>query len=585
MSRSASSLLLAVAASVLAAAATATATAFDAESLPPLLSSRVSAGANTAAEPNCPILPVPVAFPGNQLPQGVLDAIQAFNNTINNDFLTAAKIPGVSATITYMGSPVWSSGFGVADLATGRPFTPDTPSRIASISKVFVVMLAAVYQDVKGLLSLDDPVSKLVPQFSVMNPFYSGADAKAGASQVTLRHLLSQMSGLQREAPVFNNTNNFSVATVLQWLPNNMLILPPGTTPSYSNFAFALAGRLMSDIIAAADGLSYEAAVTRYILQPLGMNNTGFTFTPAVVQNVAVGYTPTLQPVPLINLGFSAPAGQMYASTNDLALLAADLMAATVPNGPGSKLGISAATAREILTSKEFLEPDGLHFFGLPWEGCFAGNHSMPTKGGNLPGYAALLALVPDLQLSLSLVVNGGMDDLGAAAVLMPPLVQAFSDALLPLQPTANPGPTPNDYVGNYFCFNLFPNQTVLNVNGKLVLLSNGLSAYLSLPSSPLVTRPDTFQFFVPQGATSCMMDQLLALDHQYVFFTRGSSASAAAALRKKVKAGSIASPQELEEEMRRQQQEGQEQGGGGGPVLTISYPGFLPGVTCTKTS
>lgn len=99
------------------------------------------------------------------------------------------------------------------------------------------------------------------------------------------------------------------------------------TRPSYSNFGFALLGRLLEELV----GESFESYVEKNILKPLNMANTGFTvrlstifteaiklitghqFTPEVRSKMAVGYFDgTDQPAPLYDLGWEAPAGQMY---------------------------------------------------------------------------------------------------------------------------------------------------------------------------------------------------------------------------------------------------------------------------------
>ena len=64
-------------------------------------------------------------------------------------------------------------------------------------------------------------------------------------------------------------------------------ILPPlGDMPAYSNFGVALLGRLLEEIV----GMKYEDYVHRFILSPLGMANTGFTYPPDVASRMAVGY-------------------------------------------------------------------------------------------------------------------------------------------------------------------------------------------------------------------------------------------------------------------------------------------------------
>ena len=48
-----------------------------------------------------------------------------------------------------------------------------------------------------------------------------------------------------------------------------------------------------------------------------------------------------------------------------------------------------------------FTNSDGLTGFGTPWEIRFHANYTILRKGGNVPGFSALLSFVPELQLSM----------------------------------------------------------------------------------------------------------------------------------------------------------------------------------------
>jgi CubicO group peptidase (beta-lactamase class C family) len=78
-------------------------------------------------------------------------------------------------------------------------------------------------------------------------------------------------------------------------------------------------------------GETFEDYVQEAILDPLGMSNSGFTFTPEVIANLAKGYQ-----TDLIDLGWQAPAGQMYCSARDLAQLATLLFRQNAAEGETS---------------------------------------------------------------------------------------------------------------------------------------------------------------------------------------------------------------------------------------------------------
>ncbi len=99
-------------------------------------------------------------------------------------------IPGLALGIVQGNQTLYLKGFGSAD-PSGRPVTPQTPFRLASVSKPLTAI--AVMQLVeRGLVELDAPVQRYLPWFRV-------ADEAASAS-LTLRHLLYHTSGVPQSA-------------------------------------------------------------------------------------------------------------------------------------------------------------------------------------------------------------------------------------------------------------------------------------------------------------------------------------------------------------------------------------------------
>ncbi len=105
---------------------------------------------------------------------------------------------------------------------------------------------------------------------------------------------------------------------MLGLLQNQSLILPPYTLPSYSNLGFALLGNLLAESIFNNTFANFSTVWKRWflhcfcndfsffqsaILEPLGMSNTGFVFTPDVVSRIAVGYPAAGGVAPLNDLG------------------------------------------------------------------------------------------------------------------------------------------------------------------------------------------------------------------------------------------------------------------------------------------
>jgi CubicO group peptidase (beta-lactamase class C family) len=97
----------------------------------------------------------------------------------------------MSVAVLDRGQLVVDDGFGTIE-AGGARVTRDTPFFIASVTKTFTGVLAAMAVD-DGVLSFDDPPRKHVPGFHLSDPT---ADAR-----VTLRDLLSHRFGLPQGVP------------------------------------------------------------------------------------------------------------------------------------------------------------------------------------------------------------------------------------------------------------------------------------------------------------------------------------------------------------------------------------------------
>ena len=102
--------------------------------------------------------------------------------------MDAQRIPGLALGIVHGDRIVHVQGFGQAD-RSGREVTPQTPFLIGSVTKSFTA-LAIMQLSEAGRVQLDAPVQRYLPWWRVADP-----DA---STQVTVRHLLYQVSGLSK---------------------------------------------------------------------------------------------------------------------------------------------------------------------------------------------------------------------------------------------------------------------------------------------------------------------------------------------------------------------------------------------------
>jgi len=128
----------------------------------------------------------------------------------------------------------------------------------------------------RGLLSLDDPVVKYVPELrAVHDPF-------GDVSDIEIRHLMSHSAGFRASTWPWGGDKPWHPFEPTRWeqlvamLPYTDVQFAPGTRYSYSNPGVIFLGR----IVELLSGDDYEMYVTKNILMPLGMHETFFDRSP-----------------------------------------------------------------------------------------------------------------------------------------------------------------------------------------------------------------------------------------------------------------------------------------------------------------
>ena len=164
--------------------------------------------------------------------------------------------------------------YGLADRAAGRAVDERTIYHWASITKTLTGIALLQLRD-RGLLSLEDPIVRYVPELKVVhNPFGSMED-------VTLRHLLSHSSGFRTSTWPWGGKSwqphePTAWSQIVAMLPYTEIRFEPGSRYSYSNPGIIFLGR----VIELLTGDDYEVYVQKNILTPLGMRDSYFDGTP-----------------------------------------------------------------------------------------------------------------------------------------------------------------------------------------------------------------------------------------------------------------------------------------------------------------
>ena len=368
------------------------------------------------------------------IPSGLSKALSKIGDLVNSAVNTTAQLPAISVNVFYQNRSLWSSHYGSKEYMKEDKPNDTTVYRIGSITKVFVVLMVyKFYED--GLIdSLDDPLSKYVPDFYIRNPYTM--------TNITIRQIASQMSGLPREAPCFYICANVTSEEQLEKLKNRSLVMAPGTMPSYSNLGYALLGRLLTERL--LQNQTFESWVIERILKPLNMTNTGFDITEDVRKNMAFPHKPDGSRMPFMNIYWVAPAGQMYSTLEDMTKLG------MIFSQPSKQTLFRLGSLREMMYPMN-IAPDGVTLWGAPWEMTFQEHYLIRSKGGAIDSYRGTIAVIPELQLGINLLISSNsFMKTSLEHDIYKILLPAMNETLFDLQRSAQFPVDSKPYIGNY---------------------------------------------------------------------------------------------------------------------------------------
>ncbi len=338
-----------------------------------------------------------VLFAGGALAVGAVEPMapssrfapvtQSLERLINRE-LRDKQIPALSIALVDDQRIVWSRGFGLQHPKRKTAATAETVYRVGSVSKLFTD-IAIMRLVERGALSLDAPVTQVLPEFVPRNPF---------AKPITLRQLMSHRSGLVREPPVgsYFDAASPSLAETVASLNRTELVYAPASRTKYSNAGIAVVGHALERV----QRQPFAQVLRREVLEPLGMPNSGFAPTRALRRNLASAlmwtYDGRTFDAPTFELGM-APAGCMYSTVNDLGVFLSMLFARG--RGAGGEL-IKPETLEQMWTPQ--FAPAGTRTgFGLGFNLTEFEARRRVGHNGAIYGFATTLAAMPDDKLGV----------------------------------------------------------------------------------------------------------------------------------------------------------------------------------------
>ena len=338
------------------------------------------------------------------------------------------RLTGVALGVVRDQSLAWSAGFGYTDVDKGTRPDAHTGFRVASISKTFTSLAIVQLRD-QGLLTLDDPLVKHIREFRRVKV---RDGHRGGLESVTLRRLLSHRSGLISEGPFsYWDTKEFPTREeIIRALSKTEVVLAPDAGAKYSNLAFALLG----EVVERLSGEAFPAYVQKRIFRPLGMSESSFEPTKAVLARLATGYLPHPyedRPEPAGHTptnGIAAAAG-LYTTVTDLAKwLSFQLTAAPAAVGlvssptddevePDKKAVLRPRSLDEMHTPQA-IDPDWTEARCLGWFGRRRGETVVIGHGGSIHGFITQVYFHKASKTGVVLLTNEGRHTHAANAAL-----------------------------------------------------------------------------------------------------------------------------------------------------------------------
>jgi CubicO group peptidase (beta-lactamase class C family) len=310
------------------------------------------------------------------------------------------NVPGLGLALADGSGVLWTKGFGWADRAKRIPFTADTRSNVGSVSKLFTCAAILKLAE-EGKLELDQPLGTYLPEFSIQTHGWP-------ASGITIRSMLTHHSGLPSDRLKEFISGDQRPADY----PDAFLRLPaelageytaeePGAVFSYSNLAFSLLG----SVVARVSGRSFSDQLQESVLEPLGMKDSSFLMTEQERQTMARGYRgKRAEKVPYLR---DLPAGSLVSTANDMGRF----VSAVLASAAGRSELLQPSTVREMWSQQNHGVPRDFDFgVGLTW--WLVSLPDLPGvpmigHGGDLDSFHALLAIDPEHQIGVFLMVNG----------------------------------------------------------------------------------------------------------------------------------------------------------------------------------
>lgn len=335
-------------------------------------------------------------------------------------------LAGFGVSVFTPDSVLYQKGYGYANIEQKKPYTVGTVQNIGSISKTLIGV--SIMKAVElGRLAMETPINDILP-FKVIHP-------KHPEIKITLKHLATHTSGIidfekaydmsyvfenpsavqpeiydkgiAKEMKKLLSNKNMSLAAYLNsyLVPNGSLYSAknfqnsaPGSTYEYTNIGAALSAYC----IELAVGESFPEFTQKYILDVVGMEDTGWSYDTIDMENHTETFSNNLKPLPRYSL-ITYPDGGLRSSVASLT----KYMQAMIGCYNGERKVLETESCREMMKGQLAAEHFGVkelnENYGYFWES--KGSNVIGHSGGD-PGIVTLMYYNTNIEMGAIFFTN-----------------------------------------------------------------------------------------------------------------------------------------------------------------------------------
>lgn len=196
--------------------------------------------------------------------------------------------PMADCVVIYKGKTVYRKSYGYRDEAKTIPYDKDSRFWLYSCTKP-ITCTAAMRLVEEGKMSLSDPVSKYLPEFSNVT-VQDEQGVHPAKETMLIQHLFSMTAGFTYDinSPCLKKAREDRSATtreVIKALSGDPLIFEPNT-----HFNYSLCHDVLAAVVEVVSGMKFSEYLKQLIFEPLGMNNTAFHKGNEKIENMCDQY-------------------------------------------------------------------------------------------------------------------------------------------------------------------------------------------------------------------------------------------------------------------------------------------------------